>query len=489
MAQPLTALPSPLLRVPARTLMCALVLWACLHEGSVAADDTSTGSHGSYAPLIGQAAPSVVTIFTTKTVKRDMQMAPPMGLDDPAFRHYFDADGIQSDEWNIIRRQGLGSGVIISQDGLVLTNKHFIDLADDAQDINIALADGHERYHAVVLGGDAYTDLAVLRITATGPLPAITVGDSTQVKVGDRVLAIGRAFGYGLTVTTGIISAHGHGQGQLTDDFFQTDASITPSNSGGALIDAGGHLIGITTAKISPNGGHFGIVVPIATACAIKDSIISQGRVVRGDLGLKLQHVTAEIAMAFRLPSEDGALVGDVVAGGPGARAGIRSGDVVVSFNAAPIGHARQLTQLAAKAAPGTTVTLGVWRDGKQTSCEVTVAEMGAPGDAPGNRDRGQDRQGNRVDLGLVFTDLDDHARDQHCIPTLVHGVMICSVAPGSPAEEAGITAGEVILEINLRDAASAAAAHAAISNAAGALLLRLWSIKGVHYVALPTAK
>src|SRR5688572_7651249 len=286
----------------------------------------------SFAPIVRKVGPSVVTIYSTRTLQSDPRSNPL--LNDPFFRRFF---GMEEDENGGSRRgrprprqeQGMGSGVIVSSDGYILSNNHVVEEADE---VTVGFVEGGPRMKAKVIGTDPQTDISVLKVEGTN-LPALTITDSSNLQVGDLVLAVGNPFGVGQTVTMGIVSAVGRGGFGIVDyeDFIQTDASINPGNSGGPLVDAQGRLVGINTAILSGAGGNIGIgfSVPINMARGVMERIIEHGKVVRGFLGVKIQPVTPELASEFNLPTQSGALVGDVTPNSPAGRAGLLAGDVI----------------------------------------------------------------------------------------------------------------------------------------------------------------
>ncbi|HEY6169556.1 MAG TPA: trypsin-like peptidase domain-containing protein, partial [Verrucomicrobiae bacterium] len=273
---------------------------------------TAVKSSTSYAPVIKKAAPSVVNIYTTKTIRETRRMSPL--FDDPFFRRFFgqEFDDRSSSRPRTHEEQSLGSGVIISEDGYLLTANHVVEGADE---VKVALANDHTTFTAKVIGTDPQTDVAVIKVEAT-KLPAITIGDSDRLEVGDTVLALGNPFGVGQTVTMGIVSATGRGGFGIVDyeDFIQTDASINPGNSGGALIDAEGRLVGINTAILSRSGGNQGVgfAVPINLARSVMNRLVTDGKITRGFLGVNIQNVSAELAKEFKLGDQGGALVGGI---------------------------------------------------------------------------------------------------------------------------------------------------------------------------------
>lgn len=321
----------------------------------------------SYAAAVNKAAPAVVNIFTSKRVAG---RSSPL-LNDPFFRHFF-GDLLPDASQRV--ETSLGSGVIVSPQGYVLTNNHVIDGADEIQ---VALNDGRFT-KAVLVGADPETDLAVLRIDLPD-LPVATVGDSSAARVGDVVLAIGNPFGVGQTVTQGIISATGRTQLGLStfEDFIQTDAAINPGNSGGALITAHGDLIGINTAIYSRSGGSMGIgfAIPVQLAEQVLADIIQHGRVIRGWLGIEAQMITPELAESFGLSSSEGVIIAGVLRNGPADRAGLRPGDIVLRLNDEPVRDSQSLLRLITQHKPGERLRIDGIRQGRPFQTEAIVAE------------------------------------------------------------------------------------------------------------------
>ncbi|MGA1040902.1 MAG: Do family serine endopeptidase [Burkholderiaceae bacterium] len=333
----------------------------------------ATPPASSLREAAARAMPAVVYVFTTQ---RQAQ-APHPFLNDPLFRRFF-GDQFGEPRGQGQEQVGLGSGVIVSPEGYVLTNHHVIETAEQ---IEVALADGR-RAQARVVGTDPETDLAVLRIRLDN-LPVIRFGKPAEMRVGDTVLAIGNPFGVGLTVTQGIVSAVGRKQLRLStfENFIQTDAAINPGNSGGALVDANGNLIGINTAIYSRSGGSMGIGFAISADMAkdVMESLIRSGRVSRGFIGVELQDVNADIAESFQLPSAEGSIIAGVVRGGPADRGGMKVGDVVVGVNAEKVRNQADLLSNVAAIAPGNKATFKVIRQGKPAKLVITVAERPAP--------------------------------------------------------------------------------------------------------------
>lgn len=332
----------------------------------------SVGPQASYREAAAKAMPSVVYIFAGQKGKGT---AHPF-LDDPMFRRFF-GDGPQRRR-ETPEQGGLGSGVIVSAEGLILTNHHVIEGADQ---IEVALADGR-RAAARVIGTDPESDLAVLRIRLDG-LPTIEFGSPSTLRVGDAVLAIGNPFGVGLTVTQGIVSALGRDQLNLTlfEDFIQTDAAINPGNSGGALVDTQGRLVGINTAIYSQSGGNMGIGFAISADLARKvlQDIIKNGRVSRGFIGVEPRDVTDAIAKGLKLPRAEGSLVTGIEQGGAADRAGIRVGDVLIAVNDKPVKNSSELIQQVAALRPGEEATLTFFREGQQKTVSLSIRQRPQP--------------------------------------------------------------------------------------------------------------
>src|SRR3954469_10184488 len=326
-------------------------------------------STGSYSGAVQRATPSVVNIFTSKDAPRH-----PL-LNDPAFRRFF---GDQMPE----RASSLGSGVIVSDTGYLLTNHHVVEAADE---IEVALNDGRKLL-AKIVGNDPETDLAVLRVDAE-KLPAITFGSSDALKVGDVVLAIGNPFGVGQTVTGGIVSALGRtGLGINTfENFIQTDAAINPGNSGDALVDASGNLLGINTAIYSRSGGSMGIgfAIPVSTAKLVLEALIKSGNVTRGWIGVEVQELTPQAAESFQLGATRGALIAGVLRGGPADKAGVKPGDVLYEIQGKAVPDPASMLNVVAALAPGATAHMKLKRKGQDVGADVTVGRRPKPQQRP----------------------------------------------------------------------------------------------------------
>ena len=337
------------------------------------ASGTGSAPWLSYGEAARSAIPAVVNIYTTKEARIPNH---PL-LSDPGFRRFFGEQGPS-------RRpvSSLGSGVIVASDGLVLTNHHVVEAADE---IEVALADGR-RAKAKVVGSDPETDLAVLRIGLTA-LPTLAFGDLERVQVGDVVLAIGNPFGVGTTVTMGIVSALGrtHLGINTFENFIQTDAAINPGNSGGALVDSRGRLLGINTAIYSRSGGSMGIgfAIPVTTARQVVDSIVKQGGVVRGYIGVEPQDLTPEIAEAFQIPRREGAIIAGLVRGGPADKAGVKAGDVLIAVEGRAVKDTPSMLNLISQLEPGRTANLRFVREGREVDLPIVIGRRPKPARGP----------------------------------------------------------------------------------------------------------
>jgi serine protease Do len=445
----------------------------------------SLGSFSNgFAAVLKPAMPAVVNIHTSKVVKDRQQGQQMPFFNDPFFRQFFGDQFGQGMQPRPEREESLGSGVIVTSDGTILTNNHVVD---GASDIKVQLLDDRQ-FTAKVIGTDPKTDIAVLKIDATD-LPTLTFGDSSKLQVGDVVFAIGEPFGLKSTATMGIVSATGRsGLGiENYEDFIQTDASINPGNSGGALIDLHGNLIGINTA-IETGGGEgnlgVGFAIPINMARGVMDQIVAHGKVVRGYLGVYIQNVTPDIAKAFNLNHNNGALVGDVQPNTPGARAGLKKGDVVVGLNGTPVKDADDLRLRISETAPGTDVSLELMRDGKAQDVKVTLGELpekSASTNEPGENSTSGGLQG--VEVQALTPDI----AQQLQVPSGTSGVVVSSVDESSPAAAAGLQRGDVIEEVNHKPVSSVAQYRQALSAAGNqAVLLLVMSQGGVtHYLVV----
>jgi len=376
--------------------------------------------------------PAVVNIATSKTVKAQRHPF----FDDPFFRKFF-GEGPQQKR----RVANLGSGVIATADGYILTNNHVIE---GAEDILVKLSDNKD-YKGKVIGVDPKTDVAVIKIEAAN-LPTIPWADSDKLKVGEVVLAVGNPFGLNQTITMGIISALGRSGIGITDyeDFIQTDAAINPGNSGGALVSTRGELIGLNTAIFSTSGGYQGIgfAIPSNMVKNVIDSIIMQGKVVRGWLGVQIQPLTPDLAKQFDLKDEQGVLLVDIVEGGPADKGGLKRGDVIIEYDGKKVDSPFGLRNLVAATKPGSTVKLRLLREGKEMTISVTVEEISAEQQA---------LAGGPADnslKGVTVQTVTDQILQSLGISKKVKGVVVSAVSDDSPA--AGVlTKGDIIIELN----------------------------------------
>jgi serine protease Do len=443
----------------------------------------STSPEASFASIVKRVAPGVVKIETTTTIKNaSVEQFP--GFNDPFWRRFFgDHFGqiVPPHQFGPEREHGLGSGVIVTKDGYILTNNHVVD---NASEVKVTLQDGRE-FTAKVIGRDPKSDIAVVKIDAKN-LPVVPIADSDKVQVGDVVLAIGNPFGVGQTVTQGIVSAKDRGNMGLEDyeDFIQTDAAINPGNSGGALVDVDGRLIGINTAILSRSGGSQGVgfAVPSDLARTVMESLVEYGHVTRGYLGVMIQNVTPELAKEFKLKERTGALVGDVVPNGPAAKAGFKDGDIVLDFNGKAVADSRHLQLTVAETKPGSSVPVKIWRDGSTKTLEVTVKQL------PGTEQLAENNTEHNQDTGTLngvgVSDLDQQIRQQFKLPDRVKGAVITEVKPDSAAAEAGLKAGDVIEAINHHPVKNAEDAMRLTQNAKDKhTLVRVWEDGGSHYV------
>jgi len=371
--------------------------------------------------------------------------------DDPFFRQFFGDRAPQMREQPQIER-GLGSGVIVTPDGYILTNHHVVD---GAEDIKVDLSD-RRTFDAKVVGTDPPSDLAVLKINASN-LPVLTLGDSDRARVGDVVLAIGNPLGLNQTVTAGIISAKGRqtgpGDGNF-EDFIQTDAPINQGNSGGALINTNGELVGINSQILSPSGGSIGIgfAIPSNMARNVMEQLVKTGTVRRGQLGVVVQPVTSDIAQSLDLKDVRGVIVGQVMPGSAGDRAGLKQGDVITALNDQPVNDSNQLRNRVASTAPGTDVTLTILRDGREQQVKATLGEFKAQmarneADADDNAAGGNGMSNGK--LGLRVEPLTPGIAQQLGLPSNKQGVVVADVDPTGPAADAGIERGDIIEQVN----------------------------------------
>jgi serine protease Do len=448
----------------------------------------------SYAPVVKRVAPSVVKVHVTESAKNVPASFEPFLENNPGLREFFgDQFGRSSGRGGRGQlrqppQEGLGSGVIVSSDGYVLTNSHVVKGADT---IKVALNDGRE-LTAKVVGTDPQTDLAVIKIDAKD-LPAITFADSDKVEVGDRVLAVGNPFGIGQTVTSGMVSGLGRAtMGLDYEDFIQTDAAINPGNSGGALVDAEGRLVGINTAILSRSGGSQGIgfAIPANLAHSVMEQLAANGKVVRGFLGVSVQDITPALADEFKLnlTHNSGALVSEVTPGSPADKAGLQGGDVVTQLDGKSIIDARHLRLAVAMVAPGTKASAEVVRNGKTMKVDLNIATK--PTDRSIARAGDDESSAAGEDTGTLngvgVGDLDAQARREFDVPAGLRGALVTSVDPTSASAAAGLQPGDVILEINRHKVKNAEdAVKLTEKTETKKTLLRVWSQRGSRFVVV----
>jgi Do/DeqQ family serine protease len=425
----------------------------------------------SYADLVSRISPAVVTIRSTEKSRQAQQFP---FMNDPRFREFF-GDRLPQQAPSQ-RVQGVGSGVIVNSDGYILTNHHVVD---GALEIKVELPD-KRTFTAKLVGSDRPSDLAVLKIDATS-LPTLTLGDSDRVRVGDFVLAVGNPLGIGQTVTSGIVSAKGRATG-LSDgsfeDFLQTDAAINRGNSGGALVNTSGELIGINSQIVSPSGGNIGIgfAIPSNMAKAVMEQLLKTGKVRRGMLGVTIQSVDADLAASLNLPAARGAIVTSVSPNGPAAKAGLNRGDVITTINGQQIADTNNLRNVVASMAPGSQVSVVALRDGREQTFRLALAEL--PDRQPAETEETEETQttGNQK-FGMTLQLLTSETASRFGLEATDQGLVVMKLDPNGAAANAGIRQGDLIQEINRRPVRSVpdftAAMQQSLSRPALVLLKR----------------
>ena len=443
----------------------------------------SSFSNG-FASVLKPVLPAVVNIHSSKVVKQRQETLP--FFNDPFFQQFFgdQGQGQGRTQPRTQREQSLGSGVIITADGTILTNNHVID---GATDIKVDLADKRE-FTAKLIGTDTQTDVAVLKINATG-LPTIKFGDSSGLQVGDIVLAVGDPYGIGETATMGIVSATGRSSLGIEDyeDFIQTDAPINPGNSGGALIDLRGDLVGINTAILANGGGMggfsseggnqgIGFAIPVNMARSVMEQIVTHGKVQRGMIGVLPQDMNEALAKQFGLNQQGGSLITGVKQNSPASKAGLKSGDIILKVNGQPVASNNDLRLRISQTAPGTPVKLQIFRDGKTQDVDLTLVEY-ADDNTAESAPAGQNEEGGGSSGGLKGVQVQGLTGDmirQMNIPSTVHGVIVTSVDPDSPAAAANLDRGLIIVEVNHKPVNSVESYRQAIASAGNQPVLLL---------------
>src|SRR5438876_1893158 len=474
-----------------RPCVLLFVIMLCLTKGGVSAAaqepaQTQQGVITTFAPIVEKVAPSVVTVFTTQTVSRVLSQSP---FSDDILREFFGGQSPQRQGKQTL--QGLGSGVIVSPDGYILTANHVVSGADE---IMVGLGTDLRKFKAKKVGTDAGTDVALLKIEEKN-LPAITFADSEKARAGDIVLAIGNPFGLRQTVTMGIISAVGRGGMGIVDyeNFIQTDAAINMGNSGGALVDTEGRLLGINTAIFSRSGGNQGVgfAIPANLARDVMQSLREKGRVVRGYIGATVQTLTPELAEAMKLKGQPtGALVGEVVPKSPAEKAGSKTGDVITAVNRKKISDARELRLMIGSMAPGIKVQIEVNREGQSKNVNVELVEM-PPGEAEQGAETTPEESAQpekaTVFGGVAVADVTDDIRTALNLSKDIRGAVIAEIDSDSPAAKAGLREGDVIQEVNkqpVRNAKELVAISKKLKPNEK-ILIRVWSQGRSGFVAL----
>jgi serine protease Do len=419
---------------------------AHVHASLKMADPNEGPSKTGFAPVVKEVLPDVVNISSSKVVRTPNQFSEGMP-NDPFFQQFFGQGfGNRPEIPKERREQSLGSGVIVSPEGYVLTNNHVVE---GATDVKVTLSDKRE-LKAQIVGTDPKTDVAVLKLEGSN-FPAITLGNSSKVQIGDYALAIGDPFGVGQTVTMGIVSAKGRGNLGIEDyeDFIQTDAPINPGNSGGALVNDRGELVGINTAILSHgSGGNEGIgfAIPINLAKSVMNQILDHGKVTRGYLGVVVQPITPAMAKALGQSEPKGVLVGDVSAKGPAQASGVERGDIILELNGNAINDSNELRNTISMMQPGEPVKLKILRRGSTQNLTVKLGEL------PNSKEQAENSQeGASKDAfeGVSVDNLDADTAKQLGLPASTKGVVVTGIDPASPKADSGLREGDVIQEVN----------------------------------------
>ena len=445
---------------------------------------TTTGVRTSYAEVVNRVSAAVVTIRTKARVYAPRQFP---FMDDPFFRRFFGDRLPQQPEQ---RERGLGSGVIVSTDGYILTNAHVIN---GAEEIIVELS-GQRNLPAKLVGADPPSDLALLKVDQAG-LSALALADSDKVQVGDIVLAIGNPLGIGQTVTMGIISAKSRRTGLSNgsfEDFLQTDAPINRGNSGGALVDGNGSLIGINSQILSPSGGSIGIgfAIPSNMARDVLDQLLKHGKVSRGHLGIVVQPVTEDIAGNLGLSSAKGVIVSQVQNGSPAERAGMQRGDVILALNGNAVSDPNTFRNDIAGTPGGRTVTLRIWRRGNEQELRATLGEF-IPVERPArtNQEDAPESRSNNGSLGLAVQPLTSALTEQLGLTIGTQGLVVMAIDPSGPAADAGIQRGDVIEQVNQQPVGTVAELTDAVQRSGREPVLLLVNHRGTTFFVTMTPR
>lgn len=441
-----------------------------------------------FTNVADEAVPAVVYVTVEKTVETERS---PFGFNNPFeqfneefFERFFRRRFPREQQPRQFRQQGQGSGFIISSDGLILTNDHVVGEADK---VTVQFADGRE-FQAKIIGTDPQSDVAVIKIDGEN-LPVLPLAQSETLEVGEWVMAIGSPFGLTHTITVGVVSATGRNRLGIVDfeDFIQTDAAINPGNSGGPLVNMQGEVVGINTAIFSRSGGYMGIgfAIPISMAEAIKEQLVTKGKVVRGYLGVRIQELTKELAQSFGLETAQGVLVAEVSQGSPAAEAGLQSGDIIVSVNGESMSDVGQLRNTVSMMTPGTEVPVEIVRDGKRREITVELGEL--PVERTARAMERQEEEEPVSKLGLGVQNLTPELAEQLGYENQ-EGVVVTRVAPDSAAYQAGIRRGMLIRQVNRQDVDNMQEFQAALQKPGNAnqVLLLVQDQQASRYVVLP---
>ncbi len=455
---------SPVLRAEAQATLPAMPVASIVTPGN------------SFASIVAADKPAVVTIMTKMKVSSDDDNSTPFERGSPFdeyFRHFFGERGMpmpqarpRSEE-----AEALGSGFIVNSNGTIVTNNHVVE---GASEIKVILDDGTE-LNGTLVGRDAKTDLAVIKVKADKPLPTLQWGDSDKLQTGDQVLAIGNPFGIGTTVTAGIVSARGRDlHSGPYDDFIQVDAAINHGNSGGPLVGMDGKVVGINSAIYSPNGGNVGVgfAIPSDQAAPVVAKLITSGSIEHGFIGVQIQPVTPDVANALGLASASGALVAHVTDGSPAADAGLKTGDIVTGFGGHDIKDPRDLSRAVADVTPGTKETMTIWRNGKSMDVSISVGNNDndeKTAEAQTAPSPSSDGSFNVPSLGLSLGDLNRDVREALNLSSNEKGAVVVNVNPDKAGGEQGLKEGDVILSVNQVPVHNAKEASRAVAEAAKA--------------------